>query len=131
MGLSVAISQEPIVADSDQAGRQAVQQEAADELHRADGNGLGAVFLSVLGREGDHSIFKGSEAAVGNGHPMGIAGQVVQDLLRVFDRVAHTDHPVFGKQGGLQGLIPLRVAFEPLRLAGAVYKLHELAAEDQ
>jgi hypothetical protein len=28
-------------------------------------------------------------------------------------------------------LIPLRVAFEPLRLAGAVYKLHELAAEDQ
>jgi len=30
----------------------------------------------------------------------------VQDMLGVFDRIAHTDHPVFGKQGGLQGLIP-------------------------
>jgi len=128
MGLSVSVSQEPKVADSDQTGRQAVQQEATDKLHRADGNRLGAIFLSIFCAKGDLAVLKGLDTAVGNGHPMGIAGQVVEHLLGVFDRMAHADHPVFGKQDVLQALIPLRVAFEFSPLAGAVQKLHELAA---
>ena len=119
------------MADSDQAGGQAMQQEPADKLHRADGNRLGAIFLSIFRAKSDHAVLKGLDAAVGDRHAVGVAGQVVQDLLRVFNRIAHTAPPVFGKQGVLQGLIPLGCAFKFFTLAGAVQKLHELAAEDQ
>ena len=83
MSLSVAIGQEPIVADSDQAGGQAVQQEPADKLHRADGDRLGAIFLSIFRAKGDSAVLKGLDTAVGDGHAVGVAGQVVQDLLGV------------------------------------------------
>ena len=108
-----------------------MQQEPADKLHRADGNRLGAIFLSIFRAKRDHAVLKGLDTAVGDRHAVGVAGQVVQDLLRVFNRIAHTDHPVFGKQGVLQALIPLGFAFEFFTLAGAVQKLHELAAKDQ
>ena len=65
MGLSVAVGQEPLVADSDQAGGQAVQQEPADKLHRADGNRLGAIFLSIFRAKGDPAVLKGLDTAVG------------------------------------------------------------------
>ena len=45
--------------DSDKPLRQAVQQEPSDELHGADGDRLGAVFLSVFGAKGYHAVVKG------------------------------------------------------------------------
>jgi hypothetical protein len=40
-------------------------------------------FLSIFKGEGHHPVFKRLDAAVGNGHPVGIAGQVFQHVFRV------------------------------------------------
>jgi hypothetical protein len=77
--------------DSDKPIGQAVHQEPSDERHGADGDRLGAVFLSVLSAEGYHATFKRRDTAVCNRHPVGVSCQVLKDLFGLIDRVTHTD----------------------------------------
>ena len=85
--------------DSDKSPGQAVEQKPSDKFHRSDGDRFGAVFFSVFGAKGHHGVFEGFDAAVGNRHPVGVASQIFKDVLGLFDRIAHRDHPCFGKQG--------------------------------
>ena len=64
-----AIGEEAEVADADQAGRQHVEQEAADELDRIEGHGLGAGMIRVVFPvEADMAVFQSAKAMVGDGH---------------------------------------------------------------
>ena len=119
------------MADSDKAPGQAVQEEPSDELHRAEGDRLGTFFLAVLGAEGDRGVFECFDAAVCDRNPVRIAGQIFEDMFRAFDRIAHADHPVFGKKCVFQWLKLIAFKFKFLTVAGLVHELHELTAEDQ
>jgi hypothetical protein len=59
MGCAIAISEKAIVADSDEALGQGVEEKAIDKLHRAEGGLLEDVVLPVFVSEADHTVFEG------------------------------------------------------------------------
>ena len=67
--------------DSDKAPWQAVQEKPPDKLHSRDGDSVYSLFFAIFGREGYHAVFKFFDPAVGNGHPMGIACQVFDNMF--------------------------------------------------
>ena len=77
--LADAIGEEAEVANADQTGRQHVEQEAADELDRIEGHGLGAGVIGIVFPvEADAAVFHRSKAMVGNGHAVRVAGQILE-----------------------------------------------------
>jgi len=71
-----AIGEEAEVANADQSGGQHVEQEAADELDRIEGHGLGAGVIRVIFPvEAEVAIFQGSKTVVGDGDAMSVASQ--------------------------------------------------------
>ena len=131
MSHSVTIGQKAIMPGSDKPIGQAVQQESSDELHGADGDRLGAVFLSVFGAKGYHAIVKRGDTAVCNSHPVGVSCQVLKDLFGLIDGIARTDHPFFCKKCVFEFFVPIGTKFRLLTFAKLTEALHELAAEDQ
>ena len=97
LGLAVGIGEQSVVADAMEAGRQHVQQEAAHELvghqcHRFVARAaLGAV---VLPAECNAAIIRGEEARVGDRHPMGVARQIGENLLRSCEGALGVDDPL-------------------------------------
>jgi len=74
-----AIGEEAEVADADQAGRQHVEQEAADELDRIEGHGLGAGMVRVVFPvEADLAVFQSAKPVVGDGDAMSVASQILE-----------------------------------------------------
>ena len=85
------------MADAVEAARQDMQQEAAHELLYREGHrfvaatALGAVVLEL---EGDPSLIECDEAAVGDGHAVGVAGEVSEYGLGSGEGALGVDHPV-------------------------------------
>jgi len=77
-----AVGEEAEVADADQSFGQNVQQKAAQELMSGNGHDL---VLSVVGivspAEGDAIVLEGHEPMVGDSHAVGVAGQIVENML--------------------------------------------------
>jgi len=94
MGGAIAISEKPIVADSDEALGQGVEEKAVDKVHRAEGGQFEDVVLPVFVPEADHAVFKINEAAVGDSDAVGVASEILKDVLRIGDGVPHTDDPL-------------------------------------
>ncbi len=130
MLVAIAVSQEAVMPDSYKTAWQAVQEEPPDKLYSRDGDCLCALFLSVLGGEGHHAVFKFFDPAVGNGHPVGVASQVFENMFGAFDRVAHTDHPIFCIQHILEVALGCACKFERTGFADMPQALDELAAKD-
>jgi hypothetical protein len=93
MGGTLAISQKAIVADSDEALRQGVEEKAADKLQRTEGGLLEDIVLTIFVPEADHAVFEINEAAVGDSDAVSVTGQILQDMLSVRDGVPYTDDP--------------------------------------
>jgi hypothetical protein len=93
MGGAITVSQKPIVADSDEALGQGVEEKAVDKVHRAEGGLFEDIVLPVFVPEADHAVFKSNEATVGDSDAVGVTGQILQDMLRIGDGVPHTDNP--------------------------------------
>ena len=130
MGFALAISQEPIVADSDEALGQGVEEKAVDKVHRAEGGLFEGVVLAVFVPEADHAVFKINEATVGDSDAVGVTGQILQDILRIGDGVPHTDNPLVLVELTLKvgvNLFKVRVSL----LSGSSELIDELAAKDQ
>src|SRR5215472_11372166 len=90
------IGDEAIVADAMKAAGQNVQQEAAHELVGVEGHGLvaGPAFGAViLPAEGDATLVEREQAAVGDGHAMGVAGQIGEHRCWPGKRTLGIDHP--------------------------------------
>ena len=92
--LSISVSQKAIVADSDEALGQGVEEKAVDEVHGADGGLFEDIVLSVFIPEADHAVFESQEATVGDSDAVGITGEILKDMLRVRDGGPHTDDPL-------------------------------------
>ena len=72
---AVAVGEQSEVADLDEAGRQDMEQEAADELDRIEFHDAAAVvMLGVPPAEAHLAIIETEEPSVGDGNPMGVAG---------------------------------------------------------
>ena len=108
-----------------------MQQEPADEFHRADGEVFGALFLSVFGRKSHHTLFELLDTTICDRYPMGGACQIFQHIIGAFDRIADTDDPYFFKERVFEFLIGLRIKLKLMVLASLAHEIDELAAEDQ
>ena len=117
--------------DSDESRREAVEQEAADELDGGYGDLFFSVFLSIFDLEGHRGVFKSCDAAVGNGDPVGIARQVFENVFRLLDGIPYVDNPVLFIQAAFEPVILMLGELDMTKLMGLAHLVHELAAEDQ
>ena len=115
--------------DADKTPGQAVKQKSANELHSRNRERFRPLFFAILISEGHHAVFQRLDAAVGNGHPVCVAGQVFQHMPGIADRIAHIDDPGLFIQSGFQRIEVMIGKFEGL--AGIFHPLHKLAAEHQ
>jgi len=133
------IGQEPEVADANEAGRQQVEQEAAQEL--LDGERQEALLIAARGvspAEGDLVVGQGDEAMVGDGDAVRVAAQVMENMLRTSERFFAVDDPVLAEELPEEARERLRLGEEPkvaveAELAigeGALESCDELASED-
>ncbi len=130
MGGAITVSQKPIVADSDEALGQGVEEEAVDKLHRAEGGLFEDIVLPVFVPEADHAVFKINEATVGDSDAVGVTGQILQDMLRIGDGVPHTDNPrVLVELGFKLGVGLFKVQVSTLSASSEV--IDDLAPKDQ
>jgi len=83
------------MADLDEARWQDVKQEPADELDRVERQ---ALLLVPVGRvspaEGHVAIVYLQQAAIGDGHPVRIASQILEHMLGTTEGCLGIDHPV-------------------------------------
>jgi Putative transposase len=85
--------------DANEAPWQYVQQEASQELLRGKGHLLFLISVRViLPAEGNLVALEGDKAMVGNGDPMGVAGEVTQHMMRSAEGWLGVDDPVLTKQ---------------------------------
>ncbi len=81
-GRAYAIGEESELADTNQSGREHVEQEAADELDCIQSRDCGAALVSVvLPVKADAAVFEGSKAVIGNGHAVSVASQILENAL--------------------------------------------------
>ena len=133
-----AVGEKAVIADAHQAFGKRVKEKSSDEFHRVDGHGLDGSLLAVFVREGDLSVGKIEDPAVGDRDPVRVAADVVDDAVGVVERRFHVDDPCLGPQDVFQlsetvrGCIFGRVSGECE--FGFVVRLlqveHELAPED-
>ena len=130
MGCALAVSQKPIMTDSDEALGQGVEEKAVDKLHGAEGGLLEDIVLAVFVPEADHAILEGKEATVGDSHAVGVTGQILKDMLSVGNGVPHTDDPfVLVELAFKLGVDLFKVQVSTL--SGSSELIDELATKDQ
>ena len=52
----------------------------------------------VAPTKGDLAVGKRDESMIGDGHPMGVAAQVLEDILGAAEGWFGVDHPVFSEE---------------------------------
>jgi hypothetical protein len=103
--MSVAVGEQPEVADLDEASGQDVAQEAADELDRVEGHDAAAVVVSgVSPAEAHLAVVEAEQSPVGDGDAMGVAGQVLQHVFRTAEGRLGVDRPISLAQRTKQGV---------------------------
>lgn len=94
-GTPVGVRQESEMADLDEAGWQEGKPEPADELDRVERPELWWVPVGrVSPAQGHWAILPLDQAAVGDGPPVRIASQILEDLLGTGQGRLGIDHPV-------------------------------------
>ena len=87
------------MADADKTARQHMQQKPAQEFVGRDGHVALLVAVSVvLPAEGDLTVGEGDQPVVGDGHAMGIAGQVVEHVFWSAEGWLGVDNPILPEQ---------------------------------
>jgi hypothetical protein len=98
------IGEEPKRADADQAAGQDVEQEAAQELLRIERHHSLLVPVGIiLPTESNLVMFESHEAVVGDGHAMGVAGEITQHMMGTAEGWFGVDDPVLTEQGAQEG----------------------------
>ena len=93
------VGEQAEVTDADQTARQDMDQEASQELMCRNRHDLLLAAMSIVAPEKRDAIFvECDDPMVGDGHAMGVAGQVLQHLIRPAEGRLGIDHPVAGEQ---------------------------------
>jgi hypothetical protein len=133
-----AVGEEAEVANANQPLGQNVDEEASQQLIRGNGHDLLLAAVGIVSpAEGDAIVFEGYESMVGDGDAVGIAGQLVENILGAAERWLGIDHPVlpaeFGEEvaeSGRQGkLLQRAMELEPVVFEQFTKPRPELAAE--
>lgn len=115
---ALAIGQEPEKADADKAARQDVEQEAAQELMRAERHHSLLIPVGIiLPAESNLVMLESHEAMVGDGYAMGIAGEIAEYMVGTAEGRLGVDDPVLTEQGAQEGAEGLFV-FQRLENSG-------------
>ena len=93
--LSVGVGEEAEEADFMEAGRENVEREAAYKLMGVEGDGVDLFLFAVFGAEGDFGVFDVFDAVVMDGDAVGVATEVIKDLLGTAERSLCIDGPAF------------------------------------
>ena len=92
--LAVSIAEEPVVANTVEPTRQNVEQKSPDELVRRKGHGFLLIVITVVSPTKFHlALFDVDEPMIGNGHPVGVAADIVHHLLGSGERWLGVDDP--------------------------------------
>src|SRR5437667_4774182 len=98
--MTITGTEQPEVADFDEARREHVLEEATDELL----GGHGGVPESISGRffvgESEVAVLQFAEAVVTDGDAKDVRGEILESLGATADRFG-MDHPGFAPDGGL------------------------------
>jgi|SRR5882762_1020063 len=113
-----AIGQEAERADADKAAGQDVEQEAAQELLRTEGHHSLLITVGIIfPAESNLVMLESHEAVVGDGHAMGVAGEIAEDMMGTAEGGLGVDDPVLTEQGAQEGAEGIFV-FEGLERSG-------------
>src|SRR6266571_5521813 len=116
-----------------------MQQKPAQEFVGCHGHFALLVAVSIiLPPEGDLAICHGDEAVVGNGHAMGVAGQVLKYVFRSAEGWLGVNHPILPEQLsqkaaeelGFAQILEIAMEAELLLAEKALQPGDELAAKD-
>ena len=100
---AVAVGKQSEVADLDEAGRQEMEQEAANELDRIELHDAAAVAMpGVPPAEAHLPVVEAEESSVGDGNSMRVACQILQHMFGTSERRLGVDHPLPPTQGAKQ-----------------------------
>ena len=84
---------------------QHVEQEAANELDRIEGHGLGAGVIGVVFPvEADAAVFQSAQPVVGDGDAMSVASQILEHAPGSTEGRLDVNHPFEVSGGFTQGL---------------------------
>ena len=98
------IGLEPEKADADKAAGQDVEQETAQELLPTERHhSLLSPVGIILPAKGNPVPVEGHETVVGNGHAMGVAGEIAEHMMRTAEGGLGVDDPVLTEQGTQEG----------------------------
>jgi len=98
------IGQEPERADADKAAGQNMEQEAAQELLRIERHHSLLIPVGIiLPAKGNLVPVEGYEAVVGDGHAMGVAGEIAEHMMGTAEGGLGVDDPVLTEQGTQEG----------------------------
>ena len=105
------VGKEAEVADANETFGEQVPQETAQKLIERQGH---QVMLIVVGRvapaKGNFLVGRGDKSMVGDGDAMGVAAQVLQNILRTTEGWFGVDHPVLREQEPQPGREDLRLS---------------------
>ena len=95
MRLAATAGEKAEVADLHETAGQHMEKEAADELDRFQSHSCWLACLGiVLPAESNLSIVQSEQPLIGDGHVMGLARQVLQDLARSSKGWFRIDYPL-------------------------------------
>ena len=93
------VGEEAEVPDAHETFGKHVQQEAAQEfIERKSQQLLFVVVSGVAPTKSDRLFSKRDQAMIGYGHAMGVAAQILEDILGATEGWFRVDHPVLSKQ---------------------------------
>jgi hypothetical protein len=103
-GRAPAIGQETKRADADKAAGQDMEQKAAQELLRSERHDFLLIPVGIiLPAESNLIMLESNEAMVGDGHAMGVAGEIAEHMMGTAEGWLGVDDPVLTKQGAQEG----------------------------
>jgi hypothetical protein len=95
--LSLSVGEKAVVADFDEALGEDVEEKATDELQSIEGHDVLAVSLSVvLPTKGDPAFVQRDQTLVGDSDAVGVASEVLENLMGAAEGRFGIDDPVFG-----------------------------------
>jgi len=96
---TIAVGEETEVADAHEAGRQQVEQEAAQELIHIQSH---EPFLVAVGgiapTKGDVAVGESDQPGVGDSHAMSVGAEIAQYMFRSAEWALGVDDPVMAEQ---------------------------------